>query len=316
MSPPSLAFDIGQTGSRARVLDGGRAVGEASGPGYLAGASLSGTLAAVAAEASRAAGVERFGRVAGGLTGLYGIAPDAREAVQSLRSRFGTVSLTVADDAVTSYLGALGAGPGVVVAIGTGLVALGHGNGDWARVDGAGAMIGDEGAGWWIGRQGLIAALSALDGRDGGSERLLEAAQAEFGPAAGIPAGIGRSPSPIAAVAGFAARVADAARDGDAAAQAIWRQAAGFIGRAINAAARRAHLEPPVRYALVGGIARSAGLLEPALTDGLRARLGPTTRATAAGTSLDGAVRLLTMAEAGALGPLAHTTRIPEDGLR
>lgn len=316
MRPPDLAFDIGQSGSRARVLDGGRPVGEASGPGYVAGASLADALAALASGAARSAGVGRFGRVAGGMTGVHGVVPDTLEAARSLLNRFGAVSLTVADDAVTSYLGALGNDPGVVVAVGTGLVALGHGDDRWARVDGAGAMIGDEGAGWWIGRQGLISALSAFDGREGGSEMLLDAAQAEFGPVAGIPAEIARSTSPVAAVAGFAARTADAARAGDPAAQAIWRQAAGFIGRAAAAAARRARLAPPVRYALVGGIASSADLIEPALTDWLHTRLRHATRVAAAGTSLDGAGILLSTAAADALGPLARTIRLPEDAPR
>lgn len=310
----TLTFDIGQTGVRARVAGRGRAPVEVAGEGYRSGTSLEDALAMVARMSAQASGVRQFETVAGGMTGVYGHVPDIDGAARRLRLEFGVKRLVVADDAVTSYLGAIGRHPGVVVAIGTGLVAIGRGDsGEWARVDGVGAMIGDEGAGWWIGRQGLIAALSAADGREGGSRRLLAAAERRYGLYAAIPRAIAGSPSPIAAVADFARDVAEAARGGDTAARAIWDQAAEFIGRAIAAAASRARVTSPVGYALVGGISRSADLLEPALARYLERWLGVARRIKPSGDSLDGAGKLLALADAGALGDLARTANSTKD---
>jgi len=315
----ALAFDIGQTGSRARVICDGRLIGEVAGPGHVGGTSIADTLTALAREAVAATGIGCFDRVAGGMTGVYGNVPDMTSVARTLLRQFGTAGLIVADDAVTSYLGAIGDQPGVVVAIGTGLVALGHDRGHgWARIDGAGAMVGDEGAGWWIGRQGLIAALSVVDGREGGSQRMLDAARDEFGPIETLPLAIAQAPSPIAAVAGFASRVADVARDGDGVAQAIWARAADFIGRAIVAASSSVHLDGPIRYALVGGISRSVDLFEPALVEALGIRMGSASRVSAVGTALDGAETLLTMtrADTDALGSLAHVTDFTKGNTR
>ncbi len=174
MSPNTLAVDLVQTGFRARVTVDGRLAGEVAGPGYVSGTALEDALTAVARQATQLTGTAAFDSVAAGMTGAFGHVPDIAAAARQLQREFGTTRLVVADDAVTSYLGVLGERCGVVVAAGTGLVALGRGRGgDWARVDGVGAMIGDEGAGWRIGRQGMIVALSAADGRAGSSHRLL-----------------------------------------------------------------------------------------------------------------------------------------------
>ena len=126
---------------------------------------------------------------------------------------------------------------------------------------------------------------------------------------------IAGAPSPIAAVAGFALDVAQAARDGDRAARTIWHRAAGYIGGAVAAAARRAHLKAPVEYALTGGISGDIDVLEPALTDYLLRHLGQTSRLNPLGNSLDGADALLSMTAIGSLGELARATN-PTKGLR
>ncbi|MYS50866.1 ATPase, partial [Streptomyces sp. SID6013] len=79
-------------------------------------------------------------------------------------------------DAVTAHAGALGGRAGVVLAIGTGSVAVGIGaDGTYARVDGWGPLLGDDGSGARIGTAGLRAALRAHDGR-GPATALLDAA--------------------------------------------------------------------------------------------------------------------------------------------
>ena len=52
---------------------------------------------------------------------------------------------------MTSYLGAIGFEPGAVVAAGTGVIALaGDRDGNFARSDGWGYILGDDGGGWLV----------------------------------------------------------------------------------------------------------------------------------------------------------------------
>lgn len=304
-----LAFDLGQGGLRARVRLGPDLECELAGPGFRPGQSVGQFLLDLAERAAQASGSPELDVIAGGMTGVHGHPQDPSDLIGPLREAFGTRRLILADDALTSYLGARGEREGVIAAVGTGLVALGYGpDAHAARVDGAGAMIGDEGSGWWIGRQGLIAALSASDGRRPGSQQLLAAAEERFGPIEGLPALIAAAPSPIASVAGFATAVAEAAREGDDVAQAIWAQAGGHIASAVAAAATRAGLGPTCDYTLLGGIAAATDLLEPALTRRLAEDFPRSTRTAPAGTSLDGAERLAHLDTLEPLFPLATET--------
>ena len=69
------------------------------------------------------------------------------------------VPLVVTNDAVTAHLGALGGEPGAVIVAGTGAIALAATPEGWARADGWGTMLGDDGGGYWIGRRALAMAL-------------------------------------------------------------------------------------------------------------------------------------------------------------
>lgn len=304
-----LAFDLGQGGLRARVRADGVLECELSGPGYRPGRPMDQFLLDITEQAAQVSGESRFDVVAGGLTGVHGNPPDPSISIRLLRERFGTNQLILADDALTSYLGARGDREGAIAAVGTGLVALGYGpGGNAARVDGMGAMMGDEGSGWWIGRQGLIAAVSAVDGRRPSSRFLLTAAEERFGPIAKLPCLIGKSESPVAVVAGFAPAVAEAARGGDTVAQEIWARAGEHIAGTVSAAATRAGIGPTCEYSLLGGIAEAIDLLEPALTQRLGRDFPESTRTTPAGTALDGAEQLARLGSLKPLFPLATET--------
>ena len=201
-----LLIDGGQSGCRGRHLPGGLTV---DGPGLPRRGRDYGALRALLA-----GGVDL---VAAGLTGFDGDAAAVARAVEA--------PVIVTTDAVTAYLGALGVEPGVVIVAGTGVIGLAAApDGGWARADGWGSLLGDDGGGHWIGRRGLALALRARDGRPGGSAELLRRAEERFGPRI-VPA-VYDAPDPVAVIASFAHDVADAARAGEEIAIGIWSEAA------------------------------------------------------------------------------------------
>lgn len=164
LSSPSVlvALDVGQTDIKARVVSEQGETLDLTLPGARTNTALFPQIAAAVAEVGHSTGL-RATRVAVGSTGLTGAESDATDLLPLLPP---TVSaLLLAHDSVTSYLGARGARPGVVVAAGTGVVTLAVGRDKVARIDGWGHTMGDSGSGFWIGREALRAAMRAYDGR-------------------------------------------------------------------------------------------------------------------------------------------------------
>jgi len=174
--------------------------------------------------------------VAAGLTGFGGSRETAHAIADGVRRLVRTTRVMVTTDAVISYLGAIGFEPGAVAAAGTGVIALaGDREGNAARSDGWGYILGDDGGGYYIGRRGLASALRAHDGR-GGSEALLLRAKKVFGAPGSLKDHVYRSSNPACEVARFAREVAEAAREGDLAASEIWATAAREVARTATAA--------------------------------------------------------------------------------
>ena len=60
----------------------------------------------------------------------------------------------VVSDAQAALLGALGRQPGMLILSGTGSIVVGwDARGRWARAGGLGPFVGDEGSGFWLGRE-------------------------------------------------------------------------------------------------------------------------------------------------------------------
>jgi N-acetylglucosamine kinase-like BadF-type ATPase len=199
--------------------------------------------------------------VAIGLTGLPGAVADPGVLWERLHTRFGLGLLVVAGDAVTTHLGALRGRPGVVVAAGTGVIALGTDLDQvWRQADGWGMLLGDHGGGAWIGRQAIDAALRAHDRRVGGSPLLLDHLRTRVGHPRDLVSRLYDCESPAHELASFTPVVAAAARAGDPVAQRIWHDAGRHLGDAAVAVA--AGLDPVVSW---GGGLFAAGdlLLEP-----------------------------------------------------
>ncbi|AEW93219.1 MULTISPECIES: N-acetylglucosamine kinase [Streptomycetaceae] len=249
----------------------------------------------VAEELTARAGRPRIAAATIGAAGLASLGTAVRERLPAaLRNGLGVGRLALAADAVTAYAGALGVRRGVVVAAGTGLVALGAepGGGGWRRADGWGHLLGDCGGGAWIGRAGLEAALRAHDGRPEGSAALLDRLTARFGPAPELPGTLYPRADRAAVLASFAPEVGRCAAHDPVAAR-ILRQAARHL---LDAAA--AVRPEPVRTGDGWELALTGGLLnlgEPLLgpVRELAPHAAPGARLVAAdGDPLLGAVRI------------------------
>jgi N-acetylglucosamine kinase-like BadF-type ATPase len=308
MSDVVIGIDVGGTGMRGALAVAGEPVPIARAShetGLRRGRDgIEGVVPAAAALASSLrsrAPRSRVVAVAVGCAGATDLGDGLRvQLPAALREVCGPATVVVSSDMVTAFLGALGGTPGVTLSVGTGAVALGGDlAGEWRRADGRGDLLGDLGGGAWLGREGMVAALRASDGRRGGSPGLLrELLRAYADPAALIRELNGRTDR-AAVLAGFAPVVLAAARAGDPVAAAIRTEAARHLADSARAA-RPLSLSDPVPLAVVGGLPdhhedfRAALLAE--LDPGFAVR-------PAAGTPGDGALRLASHAAAGMLPP-------------
>jgi N-acetylglucosamine kinase-like BadF-type ATPase len=87
--------------------------------------------------------------------------------VRGIMRRLGFRSHTlVVNDALIALVAGVGDNPGVVIIAGTGSIAYGvNQHAQAARAGGWGYVLGDEGSGFWIGREALMAVVREADGR-------------------------------------------------------------------------------------------------------------------------------------------------------
>ncbi|MET8859356.1 BadF/BadG/BcrA/BcrD ATPase family protein [Streptomyces sp. NPDC004579] len=235
------------------------------------------------------AGAERLGAVAVGAAGLATLGDELRDELPAaLERELGVPRLALAADAVTAYTGALDTRPGVVIAAGTGMIAIGTDLTSWRRADGWGHLLGDCGGGAWIGRAGLEAALRAFDGRPGGSPALLARAEDRFGPMPELPGLLYPRTDRAAVLASFAPDVADL-HGSDPVSSDILRTAARHMA---ESAAAVCPTDGDRHLALTGGLFNVGAALLGPLGEELAERLPAVRHVPAAGDPLDGALRI------------------------
>jgi glucosamine kinase len=278
VNPAVLAVDAGQTEIRAALTDGERGPRTATAPGVL---RMGGAVGPEEVAGALLAAVTGLGplpqpppSLGVGLSGFEAAAEeDLGRVAELVRRRLDVTRLAIASDGLTSLLGALGDRDGAVVAAGTGAVCVARRGERLAKVDGWGALLGDAGSGFAIGRAGLESALRHADGR-GGSAALLRAAERRYAPLPELPERIYGAEVPARAVAAFAADVASEAAAGDHNAAAILAAAAGEL--ALSACAALGRLFEPGERAVVsyaGNVFRAgAALLDPFREELLRLR--------------------------------------------
>ncbi|MFF4113369.1 BadF/BadG/BcrA/BcrD ATPase family protein [Streptomyces sp. NPDC001714] len=196
-----VGIDAGGTRIRAVLADAGdgRALGEGvAGPGNaltVPGPELADHLAEAVGSAVPEAGRARVGAVVGGFAGAAR-APEeepgrvrAQAALAAALIRLGvsTAAVEVYSDVEAAFAGAPGRpADGLALVAGTGTVAARiEGRVLHATSGGDGWLLGDDGGGFWIGREAARAALRAADGRGGPT-----ALTAAVGRALGLPASV------------------------------------------------------------------------------------------------------------------------------
>ena len=206
--------------------------------------------------------------------GMAGVDREGEGAiVGEIMRRIGAgARVVVVNDALVALVAGVGDAAGVVIISGTGSIAYGRNRDDRAaRAGGWGHVLGDEGSGYWIGRQALRAVTRAADSR---------------GPATALVARVLKHfeverPSDLVAevyqrephrpeLARLARVVQEARNEGDELATQILEQAAHELVRAARSVVERLQLrEETFDFILSGGV--FAGV--PWLTEELQRRL-------------------------------------------
>jgi glucosamine kinase len=165
------------------------------------------------------------------------------------------------NDVVGAWAGATDANPGIVVIAGTGSTGLGmNQHGELWRTDGWDYLLGDTGSGYSIGEAGIRTAMRALDGR--GSPTLLVRLLGQtfsIHTAEEMRRHVDSTHFGKFEIAAFSVRVAQAADEGDSAAQRILREAGEHLAENAIAIIRRLKMSADTfPVSTVGSVFKSA----------------------------------------------------------
>ncbi|MBN1541502.1 hypothetical protein JW992_05110 [candidate division KSB1 bacterium] len=173
---------------------------------------------------------------------------------------------TIDTDAMAALAGAFHGGPGMIIISGTGAICFGKtDDGKIVRCGGWGYLLGDEGSGFYLGQQAIIAALKDLDGRGQPTrlrQRIVDFFKLERIELIISPIYAGEIDRPT--IASLAPVVFEEAKGRDAVAQEIIKTAGQELGKIVAAAARSmGKTGKPVKVALIGSIFNQREVLIP-----------------------------------------------------
>lgn len=285
MAPKAVFLGIDCGGSHTTVVVGdaqAHILGRADGPPSAmrpAGEQASGAIIADAARRAAAqAGIKLPATAA--MVGAAGAGrePEQKALADVLVSLGVAAQVRVRGDAEVALSAAFDGGPGILLNAGTGSSVFARDpSGRLYRSGGYGWQLDDEGGGYWIGRHALGIAAREHDGR-GPSSTLLARLIAALGLVDFDDLVRWAATATPWQVASLAPHVLNAARDGEAVAQALVDQAAGELLSLTAAVARHFAGSDPIPVALMGGLLVGTSPLLAALrrrfgTDMPRARL-------------------------------------------
>ena len=166
-------------------------------------------------------------------------------------------------DCRIALAGGLSGRPGIVLIAGTGSSCYGrNANGQTWRAGGWGSLISDEGSGYWLGREGLIATVRSLDGRDAPTAitapmlEHLEVSNPDDLLHRIYVTGLSRSE-----IAALAPVVIEAARASDSTALNLIRHGSSLLAECVKAVVQKLNLEPECELVLVGGIFQAGEII-------------------------------------------------------
>lgn len=272
MTRKIVGLDGGGTKTLGIMIDAegrllARATGDSSNIQAIGAERLEQSLAQLIEELVAAAGCQP-GEIDHLYAGLAGAGrPADRETIGQIVSRRQLArQYTIDTDAAAALAGAFGGAPGIIVISGTGSICFGKDeSGTLYRCGGWGFRLGDEGSGYYIANQALIAALKDLDGR--GPKTVLRRHYEERYELATIDLIIPMIYSDKldrTEIASNAPAVFAAAAEGDAAARAVIEMAGREIGRLVAGAAKRmGRQQGEVDVALIGSVFKQRDTLMP-----------------------------------------------------
>lgn len=190
------------------------------------------------------------------VTGINGKVKNEKEIGELCHVHFDSKNIAIMDDGFAAYVGALGSRSGVVIAIGSGVVAISGDQGRFAHTDGKGSIFGDFGSGFWLGQAGLRRAVATLDGRDHAPE-LVELLKDELAQLDAIINKVGPEASTLCI--NSAKAVVQGAENGVESALRILEEGADLLATTVNSAWRKLNStsgEKPF-IVLTGGLTRS-----------------------------------------------------------
>ena len=257
-----LGIDAGGTKTVCLLADAqGAIVSEGRGAG--ANQHTAGELAVekVLHEAMEAAIGERAITPAAICLGIAGVdRDDEARTVRAIMRRIGYKSrVLVVNDALIGLVAGARDEPGIAINAGTGAIVYGRNAAfEAARAGGWGHMIGDEGSGYWIGRESLAAVMRAADGR-GPETRLTGEILAHFNVVdeSRLPRIVYDRELPRGSVAALGPIVQRVAAQGDAVAMRILERAADELVLAARSVATRLEMRGDAfTFYLAGGVFR------------------------------------------------------------
>ena len=190
------------------------------------------------------------------LTGVNGDVKSQGPIADLCKSYFQSKSVAVMDDGFAAFIGALGERSGVVLTLGSGVVAISGNQGKFAHTDGKGSIFGDFGSGFWLGQAAMRRAIATLDGRDRTPE-LIDLLKVELAQLEALDNKVGSEASLLCINA--ARTVAQGAEQGVAAALQILEEGAKQLATTVNSAwfkTKNSDGEIPF-VVLTGGLTRS-----------------------------------------------------------
>lgn len=208
--------------------------------------------------------------------GMAGVArPRDYQVVRELLARIAPpLYLAIANDAEAALVGGTGHRYGAVLIAGTGAIAYGvNARGESQRADGWGYLLGDEGSGYWIGRQALRATARACDGRGPGTKlqgRVFDAL--ELCACDELVSRVYASGLSVPEIAALAPSVQSAAEQGDAVARDILCRAGERLGHTLCTVIRKLDMgDQAFQVMLLGGVLSAEGLVRETVVTALQA---------------------------------------------